>query len=60
MSGLTQHNELIHHNEFSGDGGAAIDQIPQLPIWLWATMLAGIGGAEQLRFVFAAFLFFTK
>ena len=39
------------HPLFSGDGGAAIDQIPQLPIWLWATMLAGIGGAEQLRIV---------
>ena len=37
------------HPLFSGDGGPAIDQIPQLPIWLWATMLAGIGAAEQTR-----------
>ena len=33
----------------SGDGGPAIEQIPELPIWLWAVMLAGIGGAEQIR-----------
>jgi len=37
------------HPLFSGDGGPAIDQIPQLPIWLWGFMLAGIGGAEQFR-----------
>merc|ERR1719164_63065 len=37
------------HPLFSGDGGPAIDQIPQLPIWLWAAMLAGIGSAEQFR-----------
>ena len=37
------------HPLFSGDGGPAIDQIPQLPIWLWGAMLAGIGSAEQLR-----------
>jgi len=37
------------HPLFSGDGGPAIDQIPQLPIWLWGTMLAGIGFAEQTR-----------
>merc|ERR1712224_500325 len=37
------------HPLFSGDGGPAIDQIPQLPIWLWAVMLAGIGSAEQFR-----------
>merc|ERR1712226_625748 len=37
------------HPLFSGDGGPAIDQIPQLPIWLWAVMLAGIGTAEQTR-----------
>ena len=37
------------HPLFSGDGGPAIDQIPQLPIWIWGVMLAGIGGAEQLR-----------
>jgi len=37
------------HPLFSGDGGAAIDQIPALPIWLWGAMLAGIGSAEQFR-----------
>merc|ERR1711871_1207280 len=37
------------HPLFSGDGGPAIDQIPQLPIWLWGVMLAGIGSAEQTR-----------
>merc|ERR1719373_903702 len=37
------------HPLFSGDGGPAIDQIPQLPIWLWGAMLAGIGSAEQVR-----------
>merc|ERR550537_1974846 len=37
------------HPLFSGDGGPAIDQIPQLPFWLWGVMLAGIGGAEQVR-----------
>ena len=37
------------HPLFSGDGGAAIDQIPGLPIWLWGAMLAGIGSAEQIR-----------
>ena len=37
------------HPLFSADGGPAIDQIPQLPIWLWGVMLAGIGSAEQLR-----------
>ena len=37
------------HPLFSGDGGPAIDQIPQLPIALWGFMLAGIAGAEQLR-----------
>merc|ERR1719453_2663353 len=37
------------HPLFSGDGGPAIDQIPQLPIWLWGGMLAGIAGAEQTR-----------
>merc|ERR1719502_1239777 len=26
------------HPLFSGDGGPAIEQIPQLPIWLWAVM----------------------
>merc|ERR1719473_2329118 len=37
------------HPLFSGDGGPAIDQIPDLPIWLWGVMLAGIGSAEQYR-----------
>jgi len=37
------------HPLFSGDGGPAIDQIPQLPIWLWGVMIAGIGAAEQNR-----------
>ena len=37
------------HPLFSGDGGPAIDQIPQLPIWLWGVMLAGIAGTEQQR-----------
>ena len=37
------------HPLFSGDGGPAIDQIPQLPIWLWGVMLAFIGSAEQTR-----------
>jgi hypothetical protein len=37
------------HPLFSGDGGPAIDQIPQLPIWLWAVMAGGIGAAEAFR-----------
>ena len=37
------------HPLFSGDGGPAIDQIPELPVWLWGVMLAGIAGAEQTR-----------
>merc|ERR1719163_664910 len=37
------------HPLFSGDGGPAIDQIPALPVWVWGVMLAGIGGAEQVR-----------
>merc|ERR1712071_258499 len=37
------------HPLFSGDGGPAIDQIPQLPVWLWVVMAAGIGGAESYR-----------
>jgi hypothetical protein len=37
------------HPLFSGDGGPAIDQLPQLPIWLWGVMLAGIGSTEQIR-----------
>merc|ERR1719454_7515 len=38
-----------YHPLFSGDGGPAIDQIPQLPVWLWAVMLGGIGFAEKTR-----------
>ena len=37
------------HPLFSGDGGPAIDQIPQLPFWLWIGMTVGIGAAEQFR-----------
>merc|ERR1719346_114758 len=37
------------HPLFSGDGGPAIDQIPQLPIWLWVVMASGIGLAEAKR-----------
>ena len=37
------------HPLFSGDGGPAIDQIPQLPVWLWVVMTAGIGAAEAYR-----------
>ena len=37
------------HPLFSGDGGPAIDQIPQLPIWLWVVMAGGIAGAEAFR-----------
>merc|ERR1719230_2536507 len=37
------------HPLFSGDGGPAIDQIPQLPVWVWGVMLSGIAGAEQTR-----------
>jgi len=29
--------------------GPAIEQIPQLPIWVWGAMLAFIGSAEQTR-----------
>merc|ERR550537_288970 len=37
------------HPLFSGDGGPAIQQIPQLPPWLWFGMTLGIGIAESLR-----------
>ena len=37
------------HPLFSGDGGPAIDQIPQLPVWLWVVMGAGIAAAESTR-----------
>merc|ERR1712100_299695 len=34
---------------FSADGGPAIDQIPQLPVWLWVVMGSGIAAAESYR-----------
>merc|ERR1719486_666954 len=37
------------HPLFSGDGGPAIDQIPQLPPWLWVIMFGGITAAEAKR-----------
>ena len=37
------------HPLFSADGGPAIDQIPQLPVWLWAVMGGGIAAAEAAR-----------
>jgi hypothetical protein len=37
------------HPLFSGDGGPAIDQIPQLPPILWVVLISCIGGAEQFR-----------
>merc|ERR1711924_408050 len=37
------------HPLFSGDGGPAIDQIPALPVWLWAVMVGGIGLVESQR-----------
>jgi hypothetical protein len=37
------------HPLFSGVGGPAIDQIPQLPYWWWATALGGITFAELYR-----------
>jgi hypothetical protein len=37
------------HPLFSGDGGPAIQQIPQLPPWLWLVLTVGIGAAEFTR-----------
>ena len=37
------------HPLFSGDNGPAIQQIPQLPAWLWFVMTLGIGIAEGYR-----------
>jgi hypothetical protein len=37
------------HPLFSGDGGPAIDQIPQLPPALWLGLTAAIGFAEYQR-----------
>ena len=41
------------HPLFSGDGGPAIDQIPQLPVWLWVVMGGGIAAAEAKRIAIA-------
>merc|ERR1719451_14910 len=48
------------HPLFSGDGGPAIDQIPQLPVWLWAVMAAGITAAEAKRISIIGAEFDTK
>merc|ERR1719487_2888229 len=37
------------HPLFSADGGPAIEQIPQLPVWLWVVMGSGIAAAESFR-----------
>merc|ERR1719387_2895847 len=37
------------HPLFSADGGPAIEQIPQLPVWLWVVMGGGIAAAESVR-----------
>jgi len=37
------------HPLFSGDNGPAIEQMPQLPPWLWVGMTLGIGIAEGVR-----------
>merc|ERR1711924_84174 len=37
------------HPLFSADGGPAIEQIPQLPPWLWVIMAGGITAAEAYR-----------
>jgi len=37
------------HPLFSADGGPAIEQIPQLPPWLWVAMVGGIGAVEAFR-----------
>merc|ERR1712188_171331 len=37
------------HPLFNGVGGPAINQIPQLPPWLWFGMTLGIGICESLR-----------
>ena len=35
------------HPLFSGDGGPAIDQIPALPVWLWAVMVYSTDSEES-------------
>merc|ERR1719235_1254262 len=37
------------HPLFSGDGGPAIEQIPNLPPWVWFIMTLGVGIAEANR-----------
>merc|ERR1719224_199666 len=37
------------HPLFSGDGGPAIEQIPNLPPWIWFLMTLGVGIAEASR-----------
>merc|ERR1712127_496332 len=37
------------HPLFSADGGPVINQIPQLPVWLWVVMGGGIAAAEAAR-----------
>ena len=37
------------HPLFSGDNGPAIEQIPQLPPYMWVAMTIGIGACEALR-----------
>jgi len=37
------------HPLFSGDGGPAIEQIPNLPPWIWFIMTLGVGIAEASR-----------
>ena len=37
------------HPLFSGDNGPAIEQIPQLPAWLWFVMTLGVGIADGYR-----------
>merc|ERR1711966_349385 len=48
------------HPLFSGDGGPAIDQIPQLPPWLWVVMFGGITAAESQRISIIGAEFDTK
>jgi len=37
------------HPLFSADGGPAIEQIPQLPVFMWFAMTLGIGISEGYR-----------
>eukprot|EP00965_Chrysotila_dentata_P113607 3754526-Pleurochrysis_carterae.AAC.1 len=38
-----------YHPLFTADGGPAIEQIPQLPVFMWFAMTLGIGIAEGYR-----------